>query len=1500
MYKVRFLFKKVILIVALLLSFSGKAANYIGINDYIDSSVATPGVWNVNFSDSLSYATKNHVPVLMYYGSTGCGYCSTMAEAINLPKFRQWMEEHPIILIYKHLTPAEISEVLNAKSAEKCKYPDVYLSREWVKDTSASIPDYPRLRIWWEEENGTVHNDSFCGRAQSMPVKKPSGSTAADLCEKLIASLEMYVGSYVPKPAYVGGYFATTNTPYASLEAERTTKSVNVEIVRTATDATNQNMIVSYPSGTKGAAMVAVTNIIQWSANQVCQTNRLSNFDKMYFAEGRKVTLQLLNDEGEVMSETVIRCSTPKNSAGNPDWLECADFGVWTMDLEAAKAKTHKTAGKAYTLVAVQGSLWCPDCSNTEENFLNVEDKDGNNLFAAWAKKHNVALVSVDVPNYKAQHLGMRGPDGKPINDPYMSYETFDQDIDTPCLLSRAAFTGNKGAELRSGLGYLTRKGISDADARRIWERNWNLVWKNTSEGGFHRPEDANKNRTGVPIFVLLDKDGIVRARLTRMASVSPSVSDRSKFDDYLKRFDEMLWIADNNETEIENNYPSAGSVVFKANGGSESATISHTDLVDTFFLDGVGGNALQRIRIEGESDAEVKVAYYSTNELGVAVQQGEAVVGKLSEGVELLQIFEQGGSYFVQIEANDPTSAAFAIDSPVENHFTSYKISGTMIAVPQEDRAVARPPIGSDVVVMRLQKMDDAGLPVVYRIEGMTEGGCEKLTSVPGTSLFFTATATGDFPITLEQVDGSLTYQIWKPGTVGFDKTSRSVKESVCDLDGKPLEIKLTRTGGKSGEITVKVDTNLVAIADYRYDFTPTNVVWRDGDMSDKIVYLMVNNDLLYDGKGVIELAMTITRSTAGDAKIADGKGTFTLTVAEDDVQAPGKAYITRAEPEYNAKRVVYARESEGMKFYAKRIDGNDGLVAAILTSSVKGTVFTTEDPRDLEDIAQDYPELKDLVPEGAKFLYWSTREDKEKYVQVTGIPAGKTATIRFSPVSPLGTVSASNTVTIVSIADDAPGFAEVLPMSFYRTVDESYAVGVTGVREGDAVSFLKISGTLPAGLKVSYDAANTNFVIAGTATAKPGIYESVYQVRVRRGGTLIPGLAAAFKIVVADPAAEGPGGEPPLNPAVAKSRSFGDLMVIDETTGRLTGLVQLTIPATGRLSAKYTCSAGTVSFSSRSWGGVSGESGCLTAELAASKKGYAMVVEAFADERVRVQVTDPDFGDELFAETDGTIWSKDSPATAWDGYYTVAVTPNRLISEDTVGVAPTSYGYLTLKMNTAANVRKGSFTIAGMLPNGTKISGSSILSGSGCLPIFKKSSKDLFTAVAEILPYSVVEANHRGVALADGCEAYWEHTEKSTLKGSYAMSVKLYGGYFKTEDLLSCCEEAYKQSNLNFYVNGLAPVPVIVADKPNWINPSAENPGKLTFVYNRLTGVVTGSFLIDGMRWNYGGIVVNGWGDCGCGGEGVIYLPLMSGSAYRTDSATRLTLSTGVEVDK
>lgn len=1456
---------------------AGKGGDAMGCEKAQPGQKLELGKWYTNFEVCKKYADDNGLPMFAIWGNKSCIHCWYTETCFKQKAFTDWQSTHDAGQVILCFMAGGDDTIDQAGST----------AYNWMwKTGGAKLDAYPFTVFWWKKNGVNVRRtgDQLC--AGGGTVLSFTDATIPTRVNNIISAFESAFAGWSPKPPeppYAGGYFTATNAPYASMQAEKTTKYVDVALMRTAVAATNQAMKISAP----GKAAKSVT--VSWSANQAEQTVRIDDFDTAWFSEGKDVTLELMDGDA-VKSVATISCVVMKNGSGNPKWIgESFDFGEWTMDLDKAKDLVKKTSGGAYTLVSVQGSLWCPDCANVERNFLGVEDAQGNNRFAAWAKEKKIALVTVDIPNYTGTNA---------------------TDYASPCLLSRTAYESTlarekeypqSGAEQalmspmwRSGTGYLTRKMVSDAEAAKVLARNHDLVVKNTEEGGFHRPEDGNKNRTGVPIFVLLRKDGSVAARLTRMASVSPIKADQANFDNYLKRFDEMLWIADNDQTEVANNSASEGSVSFRANGGREEQSLCNADMVDTFRMEGVGGNALQSVTVKGTSDAEVTVSFQTLGADGKAETLGTPKTGKLSTGVTLDYTFTKAGSYYVKVEGANITSDVFRIDSPMAEHFQKYAISGTVVLVPQGDAATAQAPDGSDGVTMRLVK------DTLYRIDGLKS--CSALMPADGAPAgFYVATASTDATLTLAQVGGTVTYQIWTGSTVGFMASGRSVPESYCDatLHGEALEIPVVRTGGISGALKVKVNVNAELTDLYperddmepRFDLETTELAWADGETGTKSIKVRIHDidGICYgDGRLVLDLEMTEGAYACG---IDGEKGRYTLVVTEEDKAEPGRAqFAAHAEPAFAAKKTVYVREGDVATLYLERIEAADGLASVRLDSNVPEVTFATTEARDLQ------PDLND----GNRLhFYWARNEIGEKPLVVSGVKAGVTAKISIAAYGDFKVISSASSVNVIGLRKDAPGFeTPVKSVDACRYLALNELVGLTNVEGGD-VSFAKKSGTLPAGLKVSYDAEAKAMKVAGVVTAKPGTYAAVYQVTEKRGTAKVPGLAVQLAITVTDPTQPGPGGEPAVNPAVAKARTVKSVPVVDQANRRLMGLLQVTVPPTGKVSAKFTGVDGSVSFSAKGWTSLCLD-GTLSADLTTRTAGYVLEVEAHPDGRIDALMTDP-AGNTYQASVEGASWSKSDPATAWKGYYTVAVRRLKTVAENPVGCAPTGDGYLTLKMDTDSACRSGTFKVAGLLPNGTKVSGSSVLSRDGSLSVFTTSSKDSFSGVAAIAKNAVVEKNRRCVESPNWCDAFWSHAEK---KGNaFEVSYTLHGAYYDAkDDLGACCDEDYERRALNFYLEGESLAPVAV--EADAVKVGTPNPASLKLSLNRTTGVVTGTFTLDALgRVSYAGVIVSGWGEgCGCGAydETMVFLPFVSGACWWKDSTTRQMTGAQVRIDK
>lgn len=1447
---------------------------------YSNDPAFKAGEWNSNFTAIKEKADADNVPLVAFWANPGCAFCKKLETALNTPAGYAWQKERGYYFVFGY-----------GKSGEHGKV------KSFTRHASGL---FPYVAVYWKQglRGTSTQKKNFSGRSGMMTV------TSGDLANQFMQTVEYWLGDYAPPVAYVGGTFAgEEETAGHRLEAEAGTTNVTFTLVRdeaAAKVATNHLLTVTGPDG------AVATNTVVWQAGEAEQALALDLADYPAFdADGETLTLAVLDAGGEVQDTRTVTFVARANGVANPLWIgertaETLAFGEWTMDFEAATNKAARADGEAYTLVAVSGALWCPDCANTERNFLNVADAEGENRFKAWAALNGVALVTVDVPNFQA--------DGAFESPTFLSRRAFATTLarmrEYPASGADAALTN---AMLRSGLGYLTRKGVSDEAAAAAVARNYALVRRG---GLLHSPIDTNDNRTGVPIFVLLRKDGTVAARLTRFAAASPMASAREQWGDIIKRFDEMLAVAASagensphaDPNEFANDAPQ-GAVGFAANGGAAAGELSHADFRDVFRLDGVGGNALQKVTVTGTTGARVTASFLALDADGKKVTVGTPVTGALTaEGFALEHTFTAAGMYYVEVAGADITDAAFAVESPAEMNFHPYALAGAVVLVPQETRATATAPTGSDQVVMRLEKGQK------YRIQGLKVDavGDALVPDDPSDpyGLFFTAKTGGDVSLTCQNTEGTVTYSLWNPGKVGFTAAARTVKENVGSV-----VVAVARTGAASGRVELKVSLDAEATTLYdsdgksRFAFKDAALVWEEGETGEKTVTIAVLDDMRFDGTGVVALTL---EQVGGDGTPEVAGGAFALTVTDDDKQSAGKAAFTGAEPYFARAKTVYVREGEKATVKVGRVEASDGPVTVRVMASPASVALGGD-------------------VEGG-ILSWANHRAEEKSVKVAGLAAGRTATLTLANATDgLKVLSASNYVKVVAVAADAPAFEQDAAQAVLtRYVAASNVYAVVGVPEGTTkLTFTKLSGTLPAGLRAAWDPVENALAVSGATTAKAGAYTAVYQVVASVGAKKVPGLTLALAFTVTDVALPGANGAPALNPALAKARTFRDLPALGD--GRLMGTLQVTVPPTGRVSAKCLCAAGTVSFTARNWSEAD-EDGTVRAELVGSKKGWAMALEAAPDGSLTIELTD-DRGFTAAVRTDGRLWSKADSAEGWRGQYTVSLR-NAARWESAEGLAPRGHGYLTLKMTSATAWNAGRMTWAGLLPNGTAVSGSATLARGlrgpgdcwGYLPVYMRSSRDVLAVLAQVAegaathdtPTSACQAVFEAAGLA---EASWIHADSAGVL--YTVEWDVYGGvYSPAYDFAAYFAEFYSEGSvapdLTFDVGGLdgtlaAGVPgsvdavrVTVGPQTLAISKDGPNVCRATLSFNRSTGVVSGSFRLPVTKANgtettvtasYRGVMLIGWGPgCGCDESLVpsdVKLPFVSGAFWVADKA-------------
>jgi hypothetical protein len=400
-------------------------------------------------------------------------------------------------------------------------------------------------------------------------------------------------------------------------------------------------------------------------------------------------------------------------------------------------------------------------------------------------------------------------------------------------------------------------------------------------------------------------------------------------------------------------------------------------------------------------------------------------------------------------------------------------------------------------------------------------------------------------------------------------------------------------------------------------------------------------------------------------------------------------------------------------------------------------------------------------------------------------------------------------------------------------------------------------------------------------------------------------------------------------VNPAaVAKSYSFANYAVVDPTTNKVTGLFNLTIGTTGRLSAKYVHAVGFgISFSASSWSSIE-EDGTLTAVMQAS--GYVVTVQLDTLGNVTALLTEVATDKDLLVDLVPKPWSVATTATLYQGYYTVALSANT--DEDgAVGIGnqnhmPLGHSYMTLNMS-AYGVTSGTMTYAGKLANGVAFSGSAVLLPySGAQPsavvheyaqlgFFKKTGKEI------IAGQLAIQANAKntykdyprvvyGGDKAEIADVWWTHTE-IVPELSYQWKYGVYGGYYSSANDLAAFYEEYgttygdapmvisfgsallpastQYGALTLYPNAYSLN--ITASTIRLTTPVADGTAT-SYSFTKATGLFSGTFRLNfasraGVSGKYAGVLLPAWTDCGCGGEPIKEMPFGLGASWFTDQA-------------
>ena len=335
----------------------------VGRGKFYGYRTKTEGPGDDTLVRAQALAEAEHVPLVVVWSEEQCEHCNAFISELNerVAEVSAFLSTNRAVFAFFKADTPDDDEPMPSYSPQV-----VYRAYRFATETCGGEPAFPVFGFYYKKADGAV-----------VPGGSPYGYGSRDW----VGFKKLYLGWLSANgihPEYLGGKFAASGTEFDRYEAEATTEWVDVELVREAEDAVGgvTNLLVTtWPDGN------AITNEMEWVAQETAKTVRV-DIPAGKFALGGSALLTLCDSDGVRHSTNAIHFVEKENGNGNPLWIGERDantlkFGEWTMDLDVATNKVAAFDGAAYTLVSVQGSLWCPDCGNADRNFMDVEDGEG-------------------------------------------------------------------------------------------------------------------------------------------------------------------------------------------------------------------------------------------------------------------------------------------------------------------------------------------------------------------------------------------------------------------------------------------------------------------------------------------------------------------------------------------------------------------------------------------------------------------------------------------------------------------------------------------------------------------------------------------------------------------------------------------------------------------------------------------------------------------------------------------------------------------------------------------------------------------------------------------------------------------------------------------------------------------------------------------------------------------------------------------------------------------
>lgn len=1238
-----------------------------------------PGVWNLGLDKCKRYCDEHNVPLFAIWSRRDCSICNFVGAVFYTEEFCNFMKTGKFAdVVYCYMSQddegvAGTIDQRNSPAYNWMRYGTATAGSSFVRyDWSwmGSIGDLPLTAFYWKGGKIDVHNEGsgFLG----------SYVSANRWADNLIALFERYFNDFNGAlPAYGGGSFLVSGVTNDCLQIQdgRESRGLVVPLLRTNNCEVVYTNVLTVTG--KGGLFNFSTNAV-WRAGDSNLYVQVSLPDDLLVSE--KMTLVLADDAGVGLQTNEVACVDVPVSASNPHWIGeyattvALPFGEWTMDLDMATNKVRRTASDdACTLVLITGTLWCPHCKGLERQVLSSK---GFRDFIS--ENPHMALVTLDNPRRSAgtvaEDVTISEPNGKP-----------------PTLLRYDRGVANTATQrMASGAGYMSRHHVDVALAERTLRRNRDLGYRPVASGGF-RPEKAA--RSPYPTVLLLNKRGQVVGHVPWKASggmacekpeliTDPADGDTVSEMDVaatLRRFRDLV--------ELNRRGVTVGPRVAEPIPTVAQGLLSAVNLQETWNLAG----DVRRIR------ATVR-ANTGDGPFALTLQSGGYVLdygtGRLASGLTVSAPVE-GGRAVLSVEADASINDVFSAYSTGDT-IRNYTLTACEVLDPGGDEEVRR--VLRELIDALWMYVREGSL---YQLRGEDK---EKFATTDLTNCFavvdaaeglYSAKVTGDVSIPLAEAQGGEEYvefgcALAKSAVFGFEEVMRTYSEdcgrAVFAVERKPDQDGEVSTGEITGFVEFLAEDSNMDRRRYQLDgkwkrgtlaeHGTTNLVWEfvlpegKADARVEIDFKVFEDEVAFDSAQI--LIFGLRRTGSSKTAVHSGFGTFLAMIQENDEVRNGALAITRTVPEMSRVGRMAAFAGSEISVTVERRGGSSGLRSVLAVLDGGAWAVTNEWP-----------------------LVWADNDTNAVRTANFTLPDRPgTAIVRLEPqIGVIDALPERATVKVDILAKDLPCATNDVSAVLVRNVRFAAEVGLA---HGADFSVRLSSGSLPTGISGSLQ--GDTFVFAGVPAAV-GSHLAVYDVYAAVGGREIRGGSFSVRLDVVDVAEASRRWELDL-PRLEKAIVATDVPLAFENANSLFGVLDVTVPVSGRASAKIVSTNGVFSYSTDGWSGFG--DGCLSATLHARTPDDAGVIEvtvrgeARADVKVRVGTATAEVRD---------ICDSESGAGVQVSNCTYTVQMSLLEGSPRLGSSlAQGDAYLVLRPDTARKC----VTYAGALPDGRTLSGS------------------------------------------------------------------------------------------------------------------------------------------------------------------------------------------------